>query len=62
MRNRIVKVIAWRAVSISITMLIMWIFTGDVKEATGLTLFLHAVLAVANYIFETFWDNFYEDR
>tara|TARA_Y100001970_G_C13888180_1_gene677296 strand:+ start:167 stop:292 length:126 start_codon:yes stop_codon:yes gene_type:complete len=39
-------------------MLVMWIFTGDVKEATGLTLFLHAVLAVTNYIFEAFWDRF----
>ncbi len=62
MRNRIAKVIAWRAVSISITMLIVLIFTGDIKEATGLTLFLHVVLAIVNYIFETFWDDFYEGR
>ena len=44
------------------TMIVMWFFTGNIKEATGLTLFLHVLLTIANYIFETTWDKFYESR
>jgi uncharacterized membrane protein len=62
MKNRIVKVISWRVISVSITMLVMWFFTGNIKEATGLTLFLHALLTIANYIFETMWEKLSENR
>jgi uncharacterized membrane protein len=34
----------------------MWLFTGSIREATGLTLFLHTLLTVANYLFETMWE------
>ena len=56
MNNRLVKVIIWRIISISITMAVMLALTGDVKSATSLTLFLHFVLTIANYFFEFFWD------
>jgi uncharacterized membrane protein len=56
----LVKVICWRIISILITMVIMWFFTGDVKEASGLTLALHAVLTAANYAFEIAWRKLYE--
>jgi uncharacterized membrane protein len=56
MKSRIVKVISWRMISVSITMLVMWLFTGSIREATGLTLFLHTLLTVANYLFETMWE------
>ena len=57
-KNRIAKVILWRVVSVSITMFVMWVFTASVREATSLTLFLHALLTVANYIFEILWEGF----
>jgi uncharacterized membrane protein len=58
LKNRFVKVISWRVISVSITMIIMWIFTGNVREATSFTLFLHAILTIANYFFETLWEEF----
>ena len=58
MKQRIVKVIAWRILSVMITMAVMWFATGDVREATGVTLALHALLTAANYGFEASWDEF----
>jgi uncharacterized membrane protein len=55
------KVIMWRIVSVSLTYLITFIYTGDLKSATAFTFFLHAVLMTANYIFEILW-NKYEIR
>lgn len=62
MKNRIVKVVTWRIVSIIITMSVMMMFTGDLKSATSLTFFLHALLTVANYGFETLWEKINETR
>ena len=62
MKSRIVKVVSWRIVSVTITILVMWLFTGNVREATGLTLFLHALLTIANYLFEMFWERINGDR
>ena len=62
MQDRIIKVISWRIVSITVTMIVMFLFTGNIREATALTLFLHAFLTIANYIFETLWEKFYETR
>lgn len=44
------KVIMWRIVSVSLTYLITFIYTGDLKSATAFTFFLHAILMTANYI------------
>ena len=52
------KVIMWRIVSVSLTYLITFIYTGDLKSATAFTLFLHAVLMAANYIFEIIWNRY----
>ena len=52
------KVIMWRIVSVSLTYLITFIYTGDLKSATAFTLFLHAVLMAANYIFEILWNRY----
>ena len=62
MKNRLIKVISWRIISVSITMIVMLMVTGNVKEATGLTLFLHTLLTIANYFFETAWDKISENR
>jgi uncharacterized membrane protein len=52
------KVIMWRIVSASLTYLITFIYTGDLKSSTAFTLFLHAVLMAANYIFEIIWNRY----
>jgi len=61
MRQRIVKVITWRLLSVLITMIVMWFATGNIREATGVTLVLHALLTVANYGFEAVWDEINEE-
>ena len=51
------KVVSWRLISVIITMIIMVLLTGNVKEASGMTISLHAVLTVSHYIFEKIWNN-----
>ena len=60
MKQRIVKVISWRIISMALTMLVMWFVTGDIKEATGLTVGLHVLLTIANFGFEVVWDEINE--
>jgi uncharacterized membrane protein len=57
--ERLKKVLAWRACSVSITLISTWVYTGSVKEACFFTMVLHAVLILSHYIFETLWDKFY---
>ena len=57
MKDKVKKVIAWRACSISITLLTTWLYTGSVKEATFFTFALHAILMTAHYGFEVLWEN-----
>ena len=54
-RNLIVKVLAWRVISILVTLAIMLVYLGDVKSATGLSIFLHFILTVLNYGYEVMW-------
>ena len=54
--ERIKKVIAWRLMSVSITLIATWLYTGSVKEASFFTLILHATLMTAHYLFEYFWE------
>ena len=62
MKQRIVKVISWRIISVLITMIVMWFATGDIKEATGLTIGLHILLTIANFGFEVMWEELNESR
>ena len=50
-----VKVLVWRVVSVVLTLLTTWLYTGNISEASGLTAVLHAVLIVSHYAFETSW-------
>ena len=62
MSRLVVKVLLWRVVSIMTTLVIMWAYLGDVKSATGLSVFLHLVLTVLNYGFEVAWKKFSGDK
>ena len=55
MSRLITKVLIWRGISIATTAGIVWVYLGDIKAATGLTVFLHAVLTALNYVFELGW-------
>ena len=54
-KDLMAKVVAWRLVSITITLLVMFLVTGNIGKATGITICLHALLTVAHYTFEKLW-------
>jgi uncharacterized membrane protein len=56
------KVVAWRIISISLTMLITFAVTGDLRAATTLTLVLHTILVMTHYLFESVWKSKYENK
>ncbi len=62
MNNRLLKVIIWRVISITVTLLVLFIGTGDVKSATGITFLLHALLIVCHYTFEVSWEKYVERK
>ncbi len=55
MSSLLTKVLVWRGISIATTAGIVWAYLGDIRAATGLTIFLHAVLTALNYVFELGW-------
>lgn len=54
-QHLLIKVISWRVISVTITLLVTWLVTGNLSEATGLTLVLHLILIVGHYLFEYIW-------
>ena len=54
-RDILKKVIAWRLISILVTMLVLFVATGDAKSATNITIFLHIILMSCHYGFEKLW-------
>lgn len=57
----LLKVISWRVISVSITLLVTWLVTGNLSEATGLTLLLHLILIIGHYLFEFTWSRWFGD-
>ena len=53
----ILKVVAWRILSILITLIVLFAVTGDTQEATWITILLHTIFTVTHYIFERLWES-----
>lgn len=62
MTNRLVKVVVWRCISIITTMIVMYVATGNIKSATSITLFLHALLLTGHYLFEIVWEKYKDNQ
>lgn len=62
MKDRLYKVIAWRIVSILITIILLFVITGNIKSSTGVAILLHCFLTVAHFMFETVWEKINESR
>lgn len=60
--NVIKKVLWWRLISILITVVAIYAVTGDIKSATGITIYLHILLTASHYIFEKTWEKLREGR
>ncbi len=56
----VLKVMAWRAISILITLIVLYIITGDTQETTWITILLHTLFTVGHYMFELAWGNFFK--
>ena len=54
--QRLKKVVLWRLISVTLTLVVLLFATGNVASATGTTLALHAILILAHYLFEGQWD------
>jgi len=54
--NRLLKVLLWRFISVTITLLVLFMATGNIGSATGITFLLHALLITCHYVFETYWE------
>lgn len=55
-RDRTIKVVIWRLISIAVTMTVLYVATGDVKSASGITFVLHGILLASHYAFELAWE------
>ena len=62
MKDRLVKVVCWRVVSIMITLLLLVILTGDIRSSSGITILLHFFTTVGHFAFETLWDRVFEKQ
>lgn len=58
MKNRLIKVVSWRAMSVGITVLVTYGYTGDVVSASKMTAILHVFLMTGHYLFETLWEKY----
>ena len=47
------KVLVWRAISVVITMIITYAWSGSIKHATGLTIALQGALFLSHWVFES---------
>ena len=56
MKSKLLKVVLWRIISVAVTFCVLAMATGDVKSATGITLFLHFFLTMCHLAFESLWD------
>ncbi len=50
------KVLTWRFISIILTIVCVYLMTGDIKESTRFTVILHVLLTCFHYVFEKLWD------
>lgn len=58
----LIKATSWRLVSIPITLLISYLYTGKVSGSIGLTAVLTVVLTASQYGYEKLWLRYFEVR
>jgi len=52
----ILKVVAWRIISILMTLIVLYAITGDTQETTWITILLHTLFTIGHYVFERVWE------
>ena len=56
----ILKVVAWRIISILMTLIVLYTITGDTQETTWVTILLHTLFTIGHYMFELAWGKFFK--
>lgn len=62
MKSNLVKVILWRILSIFVTMMLVYMFTGDIKQTASVTFMFHIIMTALHYLYEEMWERYFEDR
>ena len=57
-KKKLAKVVSWRIVSISTTLALTLLWTGNIAAASSFTLILHTVLVTLHWCFETYWEKY----
>ena len=52
------KVILWRCISVISMLLTMWLLTGNIAEATGLTIVVQIIQTIVHGVFEILWEKY----
>lgn len=56
LKRSLTKTIVWRIIATLITFAVTYLFTGEMREATTITLVIAVVLMIGYYINERVWD------
>ena len=54
----LVKTVLYRVYSMGIAFLFFWFLLGEIKLASGYTIFLELIKVLQYYCFEVFWQRF----
>ena len=57
-RPVLTKVITWRIASVILTLIVMFLITGEIKSSTSITVMLHTVLTISHFAFEKAWERY----
>jgi uncharacterized membrane protein len=59
MKNRLLlyKVIMWRLISIILTLTTLYLISGDIRSACGITMVLEIFLTTGHFAFEKAWEH-----
>lgn len=55
-KTKLLKTLTWRITASTATLLIVYIFSGEIKTAGAVTLFEVIIKTIIYYLHETFWD------
>lgn len=64
MHNRVLllKVFIWRLISIPVSMLTTYFYTGEIHTSMNLTIILTVALTSGQFVYERVWRSFLVDR
>ena len=52
------KIISWRCISVTSMLLTVWLLTGNIAEATGLTIIVQIIQTFVHGMFEALWEKY----